>query len=68
MTGVTPGVTCHQEVQHMRDGGGGEPHGPVWVPVFLTLQAGFFDLEAGVYTNKKSNPVGTCQKMTIQAG
>ena len=34
----------------------------------LTLQAGFFDLEAGFYTNKKSNPVGTCQKLTIQAG
>ena len=34
MTGVTPGVTCHQEVQHMRDGGGGEPHGPVWVPTW----------------------------------
>ena len=34
----------------------------------LTLQAGFFYLEAGFYTNKKSNPVRTCQKLTIQAG
>ena len=34
----------------------------------FTIQADIFDLEVGFYTNKKSNPVGTCQKLTIQAG
>ena len=62
--GVTPGVTpiikkystCEMEVAEH------------FFTEILTLQAGFFDLEAGFYTNKKSNPVGTCQKLTIQAG
>ena len=76
------GHTCHQEVQHVRDGGGRASRtclGTFWrnflteilneiLTEILTLQAGFFDLEAGIYTNKKSNPVGTCQKLTIQAG
>ena len=34
----------------------------------LTLQAGFFDLEACFFTNRMSIWVGTSQKLTIQAG
>ena len=34
----------------------------------LTIQAGYFDLEACFYTNKMSIPFGTRQKLTIQAG
>ena len=34
----------------------------------LTLQAGFFYLEACFFTNKMPNPFGTSKKLTIQAG
>ena len=34
----------------------------------LTIQAGIFDLEAGIFTNNMPIWVGTSQKLTIQAG